>query len=186
LKRETTRPRFKFGSKVPSSLGLIKIQIPVPGPTKLIKLLFEVVDLDIPLMLGLEFLEKHKLNPLSVHNKLWSVDGNWTMPIVRKNGHLYLCWDNTHVVNYSRTKLDRLHRRFFHPSAEKLWNLLNSAYPDAMCSDTLSLLKEISSSCEACLRYSTAPISFQLRMQDEIAFNKELELDLMFLMVKGK
>jgi hypothetical protein len=186
LKRETTRPRFKFGSKVPSSLGLIQIQIPVPGPTKLIKLLFEVVDLDIPLMLGLEFLEKHKLNPLSVHNKLWSVDGNWTMPIVRKNGHLYLCWDNTHVVNYSRTKLDRLHRRFFHPSAGKLWNLLNSAYPDAMCSDTLSLLKEISSSCEACLRYSTAPISFQVRMQDEIAFNKELELDLMFLMVKGK
>jgi hypothetical protein len=61
LQRDATRPRFKFGSKVSNSIGLIQIHIPVPGPTKHIKLLVDVVDLDIPLLLGLDFLDKHKL-----------------------------------------------------------------------------------------------------------------------------
>jgi transposase InsO family protein len=146
----------------------------------------DVVDIGVPLLLGLDFLDNHQLNPLNVQNQLWSVPGRWRMPIVRKNGHLYLCWKPTSVVNYSRSQLDRLHRHFFHPSAGKLWSLLNRAYPNSMCSDTLEILKDIGSSCKTCIRYSTAPISFQVRMPDEIVFNKELKLDLMYLALEGK
>jgi hypothetical protein len=55
-----------------------------------------------------------------------------------------------------------------------------------MTPDTLKLLKDLDTSCETCLRYSTAPISFQVRMPDEVANNKELKLDLMYLTVDGK
>jgi hypothetical protein len=55
-----------------------------------------------------------------------------------------------------------------------------------MCSNTLQLLKDISSSCETCIQHSTAPISFQVSMPDEIVLNQELKLDLMYLEVYGK
>jgi hypothetical protein len=177
---------FKFGSSLAKSIGMIRISIPIPGPKYFIELCVDVVNVDIPLLLGLDFLGKHQLNPLSVQNQLWCVTERWTLSIIRKNGHLYLRWNSTPFVNYSRSQLDRLHRQFFHPSAGKLWNLLNRAYPNSVCSNTLALLKDIGSSCETCIRYSTAPISFQVRMSDEIVFNKELKLDLMYLKVEGK
>jgi hypothetical protein len=177
---------FKLGSSLAQSIGMIRISIIIPGPSNFIELCVDVVNVDIPLLLGLDFLDKHHLNPLCVQNQLWCVTEQWSIPIVRKNGHLHLRWNPTSFINFSRSQLDRLHKHFFHPSAGKLWNLLNIAYPSSMCSNTLALLKNISSSCETCIRYSTAPISFQVRMPDEIVFNKELKLDLMYLKVDGK
>jgi hypothetical protein len=64
----TSTSLFKFGNALTESKGKIMIQIPVPGPEKHIKILVDVVDMDIPLLLGLDFLDKYQLKPLSVHN----------------------------------------------------------------------------------------------------------------------
>ena len=46
-----------------------------------------------------------------------------------KLGHLYLEWPPSLVLS-SRPDLLKLHRRFAHPSPEKLGNLLQKAAPD--------------------------------------------------------
>jgi hypothetical protein len=61
---------FKFGSSLAQSIGMIRISIPIPGPNNFIELCVDVVNVDIPLLLGLDFLKKHQLNPLSVQNQL--------------------------------------------------------------------------------------------------------------------
>jgi hypothetical protein len=111
---------FKFGSSLVQSMGMIRISTPIPGPHNFIELCVDVVNVDIPLLLGLDFLDKHQLNPLNVQNQLWCVTEKWTLPIVRKNDHLYLRWNPTSIVNFSRSQLDRLHRHFFTPVQENV------------------------------------------------------------------
>jgi transposase InsO family protein len=177
---------FKFGAKTHRSVG--KIQIVIPTPKQPIIHDVDVIDLEIPLLLGLDFFDEYSLNPLSVQNNLWSMEGHWVLPITRKYGHLYLCW-NPHPslsTHYTRAQLHHLHRHFFHPSAGKLLNLLQRAHPEHLTPDTRQILQDISSSCETCVRYSSAPITFQVRMPDEVFFNKEIRMDLMYLEEAGK
>jgi hypothetical protein len=90
------------------------------------------------------------------------------------------------ATHFSSAQLHRLHKHFFHPSAAKLLNLLRRGYPESLTYDTRRILQEINSSCETCVRYSSAPITFQVRMPDEVAFNKEIRIDLMYLSEAGK
>jgi hypothetical protein len=90
------------------------------------------------------------------------------------------------ATHFSRAQLHRLHKHFFHPSAANLLNLLWRGYPESLKKDTRRILQEISSSCETCVRYSSAPIKFQVRIPDEVAFNKEIRIDLMYLSEAGK
>jgi hypothetical protein len=87
---------------------------------------------------------------------------------------------------YPLAQLDELHKHFFNPSAGKLLNLLRKADPEALTPETRHILKETSSLCETCVRYSSTPISFQIRIPDEIFFNKEIRMDLMYLEESGK
>jgi hypothetical protein len=176
---QNTASLFKFGSKAHRSIGTLHISIPTPKKTMFYEV--DVIDLDVPLLLGLDFLDRFSLNALSVQNRICCVKDNWILPITRKHGHLYLCWAPTFSPYYTRSQLDRLHRHFFHPSAGKLLNLLRRADRNVLTPETRQLLQEISSSCETCVRYSSAPISFQVRMPDEIVFNKEIRMDLMYL-----
>jgi hypothetical protein len=144
-----SRSSFKFGSHVHRSVGTVSISIPTPKNLLIHNV--DVIDLGIPLLLGLDFLDEHSFNPLSVQNNLWCVDGKWSLPITRKHGHLYLCWAPTMTTHYSRAQLYRLHKHFFHPSAGKLLNLLRRGYPESLTPDTRRLLQDISSSCETCV-----------------------------------
>jgi hypothetical protein len=154
--------------------------VSIPTPKKIIVYEFDVINLEVPHLLGLDVLDTYSLNALSVQNHLCSVKDQWDLPITRKHGHLYLCWAPKVLDYYSCAKLDRLHKHFFHLSAGKLLNLLIKAGPETLTPETRHILQEISSSCEKCVRYSSAPISFQVRMPDEIVFNKEIRMDFMY------
>jgi hypothetical protein len=76
---------FKFGSHIHRSVGMVIISIPTPNNLLIHNV--DVIDLGIPLLLGLNFLDEHYLKPLRVHNNLWCVDEKWSLPITRKHGH---------------------------------------------------------------------------------------------------
>jgi hypothetical protein len=83
------RLSFKFGSHIHRSVGMVSISIATPEILLIHNV--NVIDLGIPLLLGLELLDEHSLNPLRVQSNLWCVDGKWSLSITRKHGHLYLC-----------------------------------------------------------------------------------------------
>jgi hypothetical protein len=108
---------------------------------------------------------------------------HWVLPVTRKHGHLYLFWNPNPkmVIYYNRTQLHRLHPYFFHPSSSEIPNILQRALQEHLTSDTRQILQGISTSCEACIRYSAALITFQVRIPDEVVFNKEIRMDVMYL-----
>jgi hypothetical protein len=75
-------------------------------------------------------------------------------------------------------ELKRLHRRFGHPSAQRLDRLLARAgYKDHR--DQLTQLTKF---CEFCQRHSRSPSRFRFQIQDEdIAFNHAIVVDVMYI-----
>ena len=67
----------------------------------------EVADLSVPLLLGLDFLGLYGMK-VDVHrNLLTSETGEWELPTVRKQGHLYLEWPTNML--YTTEELRKMH-----------------------------------------------------------------------------
>ena len=108
---------FKFGNTVTPSLGVMKFRFPCPNGGSL-DIDMDIIDLDVPLLLGLRELREHRLLVDYLSNALESKRLGWTAKLVDKHGHLY--WDLLVSESfYSRSEIERLHRHFFHPSARK-------------------------------------------------------------------
>ena len=150
-----------------------------PSGLKIIKA--DVVDANIPLLIGLDILDEYGWNVLTVQNQLHSVAEGWKMNLSRRGGHVIAKWDEFFDEFYSREQLQKLHLHFMHPSSEKLLNLLRRAKPEEVDDETKRVLKDITDAFHACQTYSTRPITFQVRFPDEVVFNKEIRVDIMYL-----
>jgi hypothetical protein len=85
-------------------------------------------------------------------------------------------------VLFTKTELIKMHRAFFHPSTEKLMNLLKRADPLKVNEEARKSLLEIVSACRTCQTFSAKPLRFSVRLSDEkIIFNDEISLDLVWL-----
>ena len=92
LKLWPSRTEFRFGDGSFKSLGALPIRIPTPE-CSFIEQKIDVVKADIPLLLGLDFLDSSGLIVDNVNNQLENKIFGYKMPIVRKFGHLYLEWN---------------------------------------------------------------------------------------------
>lgn len=90
-------------------------------------------------------------------------------------------WD-WNAVMYSRADLTKLHKNFFLPSAQKLYNLIRRSRPQDTTPDTLKLLEDISRRCNTCQTFGARLLRFRVSMPEEhLVFNEELSLELMWL-----
>ena len=88
----TLRPsnlRFKFGNTVSSSLGIMKFRFPCPDGGS-IDIDIDIIDLDVPLLLGLRELRSHRILVNYLNNTLQNQKFGWTTKLSDKFGHLYL------------------------------------------------------------------------------------------------
>jgi hypothetical protein len=76
------------------------------------------VDTDVPLLLGLDFIIGMRVTANTLINCLESCEG-WSLPLTRFGGHIYLEWSELHNTMFSESRLEKLHRQFYHPSADK-------------------------------------------------------------------
>jgi hypothetical protein len=169
---------FRFEDTRRKSIGTLKL--PFPTPAGISDMSLDVVDLDIPVLLGLDTLDSMKAYLNTVENEL--VGPDWTLPLLLKAGHVYLPVPALQY-HFSRSELWQLHRAFYHPSATKLYQLIRKAKPQETDKDTLELLEDISKSCNACQRISRKPVLFAVggTEDEDIRFNRVILLDLMYL-----
>ena len=59
------------------------------------KLEAHFINADIPLLIGLDILDRYGWNVLTVPNQLQYVTENWSMDLVRQDGHVFAPWDET-------------------------------------------------------------------------------------------
>lgn len=83
---------------------------------------------------------------------------------------------------YTRSELVKLHRKFSHPSAKKLFDLLNLGRPLETDSQTRQIIK-INNCFNTYQRFTNQPIRFKasLSTEENIVLGGELSMDLMFL-----
>ncbi|CRK29788.1 hypothetical protein BN1723_003653 [Verticillium longisporum] len=114
-------------------------------------------------------------------------------PIFRKWGHPWFFLDTkTHTssgITYmmgtesdgaaflTEAELRRIHKRFGHPSVEKLWNLLQRADQDVN-RDALELINRF---CHHCQIKGKSPQRFKFALRSDIDFNYEILVDIMHL-----
>lgn len=82
----------------------------------------EILEDDVPFLLGFEVL-KHMRVILEFEKEWLSIKyDDWTIPLVRKLGHLYAKWSVQ--ILFSTLQLRRLHKHFKQP-AQKVCKLLS-------------------------------------------------------------
>ena len=79
----------------------------------------DVVEVNIPLLLGLDSMGEFKNNVLDL---LICVQPPWGHPTTRKHGLLLYEWERS--VLYTDTELRRIRRHFYHARPERIFNLM--------------------------------------------------------------
>ena len=168
----------KFG--VGMAKAIDAVAIPFPVGSMIMKADFHLIDADLPFLLCLKDMDRlgvkyDNTEDLLIH----AVSGN-AAPVRRTFGHPFVYWDPVAQSLFTEAELRRLHRRFGHPSAGKLYALLRRAECEAD-HETHKALEAISRECEPCQRNAQAPRRFKFALHDEKEFNGTIYVDVLYI-----
>ena len=120
---------IKFGIGSTSSIGSIVVHSPV-GTVE-----FYIIQADTPFLLSLADMDRLQIQFLNLKNVLQTTQGD--IPVVRRFGHAFLLWNEslyafvqeslqctTPSCFLTEPELRRLHKRFGHPSVQRLHRVL--------------------------------------------------------------
>jgi hypothetical protein len=107
------------------------------------------------------------------------------VPVVRRFGHSFLLWDTSlqsfltesYDCFLTTTELQRLHRRFGHPSVSKLQRVLERAGYDI----DKEALEHLTKFCEYCQRHRRSPSRFRFNLRDDVTFNCSVIVNIFFI-----
>lgn len=185
IEMDTTRAgeaRIKFGpGRLVESLGTVLLDTPAG------QLIFHVVKTATPFLMCVQDMNKHFIYFRNITDEVVQLKPDWnaekTFPVVWKWGHPWFFTngvdqDNA-MVCLTDVELRRLHRRFGHPSVDRLSHLLKGAgHTDV----DASALEAISKFCHHCQLHSSAPQRFKFNLKDDVDFNYEIIVDIMYLL----
>lgn len=170
-------PIFSFGNHRYKAHGHINVRIPIEE-NGFINIPTAVVDINIPLLLGLETMIKYKVVLDVDERTLYSKLQGWSLELTLKRGHLYHNW-NIGIL-FTENELRKVHNHFYHPEPERLYSLFKRADPSSASPQLLQDLDNINSVCDTCQREASAPHRFRVSASNaDIVFNRENCLDLM-------
>ena len=176
FKFSPSRTFFRFGDGCFASLGTIPVRIPCPDGSFL-HIDIDVVAADVPMLIGLDVLDREELIVDNVDNLLVSKRYDWTIPITREEGHLFVTWEYSSIL-FSKRELTKLHYHFYHPSSKKLLELIARARPEQFTPETRTFLDQLSTACRTCQQFASKPQSFKVSFPKDIIFNSILAMDL--------
>lgn len=192
-----TRPSgnsFRFADAVYKSLGKISIPLHTPAGIPNIPVEVDIVEADIPALLGLDVLDEESLTPCTVSNRLIKrmpikrADETiymdlWYTPMQRSHSkHLYVPLRFPTSSYFTKAQLSKLHRQFFHPSSSKLFNLIKRVSPNDATPETRAILEDLTKRRDPCQRIQHAPHRFRVTIGAEnVRFNERIMMDIMYI-----
>lgn len=162
-------------------MGRLAIRIPVPNDIMML-INVDVVPVDVPFFVGLDILDRFRLNIITVNNTLDSTLAGWSIPPERKIGHIYLSWTKEDNILFTKSELLKLHRGFHHPAGKRLHALLTKTKVDNLDHDTLKILAKINKACHTCQKFGSKPVTFKASLPpNKSVFRDELSLNLQWI-----
>jgi hypothetical protein len=173
--------KVKFGIGTSSSLGSAIIDTPIG----LIR--FHIMPSKTPFCLSLADMDELKVYFNNLRNQLITSTGK-QIPVIRRFGHSFLLWDTSLKTFISESftsnpcfltepELRRLHRRFGHPSIEKLRNVLERAGHEV----DKQALEYLTRYCEQCQLNGKSPGRFKFNLRDDVNFNYSIIVDIFYI-----
>lgn len=96
-----------------------------------------------------------------------------------KSTHVYAQIDHPTQSKFTNSQFVKLHKQCFHPSAEKLFNLLKIARSEEATIDTFQMLQDITKNFGPFQRIKTAPTRFRVSFGAEnVRFNERVVVDI--------
>ena len=195
IKGSEVTHRFRFADRLFDSLGKVTLFLSTPSGIPPIRVVLDVVRANIPALLGMDVLDREALIADTVAGRLTkrvktkSKEGQeqfvdeWSVPLYRApSRHVFARMHFAFATFFARSQLLKLHKQFFHPSAQKLFNLLCRARPEEATPETLSILEDLSKRCDPCQRIQNAPRRFRVSFgADHVRFNERILLDIMYI-----
>jgi hypothetical protein len=149
---------------------------------------FHIVDANTPFLLCLVDMDKLQV----YYNNIWDVLVTRTreVPIVRRFGHAFLLCNSSlqayllesfesNPCYLTEVELQRLHRRFGHPSVERLQRVLDRAgHGHDIDKKTL---KHLTKYCHFCQKHSKSLGRFRFTLWDDVEFNYCIIVDIMYI-----
>jgi hypothetical protein len=180
FKTKASNKAFRFGRQRQESLGELLVRLPLADGS-FVSVEMGVVDADIPMLVGLDVLDKYALAIDNVANVLDSRITGTKTPLARKLGHISLEFRKEDRVLFTTAELVKLHRAFVHPSAEKLLKLLKRVKPHDLPPDTLMKLQKIAEACATCQETAVPQQRFKVAFPHDGRFAEEIALDLQYI-----
>jgi hypothetical protein len=171
---------FKFGIGSASSIGSIHVNSPV-GTVE-----FHIVPIDTPFLLSLADMDRLQVYLNNLKNALVTTQGE--VPVVRQFGHAFLVWNeslhayvqeslHTPTCFLTETELRRLHKRFGHPSVQRLHRVLERSGHEV----DRDVLQHLTKYCIFCQKYGASPGRFKFTLRDDVEFNYCVYVDVMYI-----
>lgn len=164
--------KVKFGdSDAISAVGTIKVVNQLGSVT------YHILDTSTPFLFSLYDADRLKAYFNNLSDVI--VQGDTTIPVVRKWGHAFFNTSRTEAgVFLTEPQLRRLHRRFGHPRTDRLYKLLRNAGHDDV---EEAILEKIQKFCHFCQLHDPSPRRFKFSIKDESHFNYEVVIDVVHL-----
>ena len=163
---------IQFGIGKASSIGSIKLPMPIGTAT------FHILTTDTPFLLCLQDMDQIGAYYNNLQDQIVFPGGSH--PVVRNFGHPFIIWGTPTISYLTEPELRQLHRRFGHPTVERLSRLLHCAGHNDP--EHEQLLRKITDYCSLCQKYSQAPRRFKFTLRDDdIEFNHTIYVDVMYI-----
>jgi hypothetical protein len=166
--------RIRFGKGTALSKGIVKVETPLGQIT------FHVVPTNTPFLYCIQDMDKMGVKLDNLKNVL--IQGIKSVPIVRKWGHPWMLLHRTEeTMAYSHlteVELRQLHRRFGHPSVQRLTKVLQRAGYNDIDPRTIERLTKF---CKQCQLHSKSPGRFKFTLKDDRNFNYSVLIDVLYL-----
>ena len=170
----------QFGIGSTPSIGLITVDTPIGNVD------FHVVQADTPFLLCLTDMDNLRTYYNNVTDML--ITPSAKLPITRRFGHPFLLWEDalqTYIQQsfdqnpcfLTDTEIRRLHRRFGHPSAEKLYKVLERSGHEV----NKSAIDQLTKFCSFCQKYGRSPGRFKFTLREDLDFNHSIFVDVMYI-----
>ena len=170
-----------MGKQVHPSLVQAEIRMPVDYRGSFLFYNTNVIDVNLPILFGLDMMKRLSWHVNEFTDELIKHrNESLRVLFVYKKGQFYLELPNM-LVLFTQPELQKIHNRFAHPSPDKRTNLLRRARPLDTTSETCRILQKISEHCRVCQVMAPKPYVFQVTMPDNILFNHEIEMDLVWI-----
>ena len=161
MKKPQFKKSFTFGGYKEKRIGRIDVLIPISSGDYLASEA-DVVNVNIPLLMGLDILDRCKLVIDVCKNELLCPERGRSLPLTRNLGHIYIEW-GTEVL-YTTGELQRIHRHLIHAPADRLFSLMKRADDPCATRETRKRLEEVTSTCGIFQRIARGPGRFRVAL----------------------